>query len=90
MPVKLLSKTKDLTDDKNYRPITCLNTTCKISTGLIINFIRNHTIANEIWNRDKLGAVDGVLDQLIIDRYIMEVKQYRRNLPLAFCDYKKA
>ena len=49
---------------------------------------------NEIWDEGQLGAVEGVLgtvDQLIIDRCIMEVvKQYYRNLALAFYDYEKA
>ena len=49
---------------------------------------------NEIWDEGQLGAVEGVLgtgDQLIIDRCIMEeVKQYHRNLVVAFYDYKKA
>ena len=51
-------------------------------------------IENEIWGEGQLGAVEGVLgtvDQLIIDRCIMdEVKQYHRNLAVAFYDYKKA
>ena len=90
----LLPKTKDLTDEKNYRPITCLNTSYKILTGLIVKFMRDHTIANEIWDKGQLRAVDGVLgtvDQLIIDRCITEeVKQHHRNLAAAFYDYKKA
>ena len=49
---------------------------------------------NEIWDEGQLGAVEGVLgtmDQLIIDRCIMEeVKQYHRNLAVAFYDHKKA
>ena len=48
---------------------------------------------NEIWDEGQLGAVEGVLgtvDQLIIDRCIMEeVKQYHRSLAVAFYDYKK-
>ena len=31
----LLPKTKNLSDEKNYRPITCLNTSYKILTGLV-------------------------------------------------------
>ena len=56
--------------------------------------MRKHTMENEIWDEGQLGAVEGVLgtmDQLIIDRCIMEeVKQYHRNLAVAFYDYKKA
>ena len=56
--------------------------------------MREHARSNTIWGEGQLGAVEGVLgtvDQLIIDRCIMEeVKQYHRNLAVAFYDYKKA
>ena len=49
---------------------------------------------NNIRDEGQLGAVVGVLgtvDQLIVDRSIMEkVKTYYRNLAVAFYDYKKA
>ena len=90
----LIPKTKSLSDEKNYRPITCLNTSYKILTGIIAKYMRKHTVVNEIWDEGQLGAVEGVLgtvDQLIIDSCIMEeVKQYHRNLAVAFYDYKKA
>lgn len=90
----LLPKTKNLNDEKNYRPITCLNTSYKILTGLVAKYMRNHAVVNKIWDEGQLGAVEGVLgtvDQLIIDRCIMEeVKQHHRNLAVAFYDYKKA
>ena len=90
----LLPKTDDLSDEKNFRPITCLNTSYKILTGLIAKYMREHARSNTIWDEGQLGAVEGVLgtvDQLIIDRCIMEeLKQYHRNLAVAFYDYKKA
>ena len=56
--------------------------------------MRDHALVNKIWDEGQLGAVEGVwgtVDQLIIDRCIMEeVKQYHRNLAVAFYDYKKA
>ena len=89
----LLPKTNDLTDEKNLRAITCLNTSHKILAGLIAKYMREHARSNTIWDEGQLGAVEGVLgmiDQLIIGRCIMEeVKQYHRNLAVAFCDYKK-
>ena len=86
----LLPKTKNLEDKKSYRPITCLNTSYKIMTGVIAKYMREHTMENEIWDEGQLGAL-GTLDQLITDRCIMEeVKQYHRNLAVAFYDYKKA
>ena len=49
---------------------------------------------NEIWDEGQLGGVEGVLgsvDQLIVDRCIMEdVKQYHRNLAVALYACKKA
>ena len=61
---------------------------------MIAKYMREHTLENDIWDEGQLGAVEGVLgtvDQLITDRCIMqEVKQYHRNLAVAFYDYKKA
>ena len=63
-------------------------------TGVVAKYMKEHTMKNEIWDEGQLGVVEGVLgtvDQLIIDRCIMEeVKQYQRNLAVAFYDYKKA
>ena len=76
----LLSKSKNLEDEKNYRPITSLNTSYKMITRLIAKYLKEHRMENEIWDEGQLGVVEGVLgmvDQLIIDRCIMEkVKQY--------------
>ena len=51
-------------------------------------------MVNEIWDDGQSEAVEGVqgtVDQLIIDRCIVEeVKEYHRNLVVAFYDYKKA
>ena len=56
--------------------------------------MREHALVNEIWDEGQLRAVEGVLgmvDQLIIDRCIMEeVNQHHHNLAVAFYDYKKA
>ena len=89
-----IPKTKDLSNEQKYHPITCLNTSYKIMTGLIGKFMRKHALENNIWDEGQLGAVEGVLgivDQLIIDNCIMEeVKTYHRNLAVAFYDYQKA
>ena len=85
---------KDLTDEKNYRPITCLNTSYKLLTGIIGKYMREHKMENYIWDEGQLVAVVGVLgavDQLVIDKSIMEeVKTYHQNLAAAFYDFKKA
>ena len=84
----LLPKTKSLQDEKDYPPIACLNMSYKIMTGVVAKYMREHTMENEIWDEGQLGAVEGVLgmvSQLIIDQCIMEeVKQYHRNLAVAF------
>ena len=41
---ELLPQTKDLTDEKNYRPLMCLNTSYKFLTGLVGKYMREHTI----------------------------------------------
>ena len=44
-------------------------------TGVVAKYIREHTMGNEIWDEGQLGAVKvvlGTVDQLIIDRCIME------------------
>ena len=71
----LFPKTKNLSDEKNYRPITCLNTSYKILTGLVAKYVREHTAVNEMLDEGQLRAVEGALgtvDQLIIDRCIKE------------------
>ena len=51
-------------------------------------------MAKVTWDEGQMRAaedVSGMVDQLIIDRCIMEeMKQYHRNLAVAFYDYKKA
>ena len=50
--------------------------------------MREHTMENNIWGEEQLGAVVGVLGtvyQLIIDKSIMEeVNTYQQNLAVAF------
>ena len=90
----LLPKTKELGNEKNYRPLTCLNTCYKIFTGMIGNYMQEHAARNDIWDRSQLGTCSGALgtvDQLIINRAIMDaVKGQQRNLAVAFYDYQKA
>ena len=57
-------------------------------TGLMAKHMGEHAVVNESWGEGQLEAVDGLLgtvDQLIIDRCIMEeLKQHHRNLVVAF------
>ena len=71
----LLPKTEELSNEKNYHPITCLNTCYKIFTSIFGNYMKDHAERNDIWDRSQLGACSGVLgtvDQLIIDNAIMD------------------
>ena len=90
----LLPKIEDLSSERNYRPITCLNTCYKIFTGMIGKYMKEHAERNNIWDRCQLGTCSGVLgtvDQLLIDAAIMdEVRNQQRNLAVAFYDYQKA
>ena len=90
----LLPKTEDLSNERNYHPITCLNTCYKIFTGMIGKYMKEHAERNNIWDRSQLGTCSGVLgtvDQLLIDAAIMdEVRNQQRNLAVAFYDYQKA
>ena len=53
--------------------------------------MREHARSNIACDEGQLERVLGTVDQLIIDRCIMEeVKQYHRNLAVAFYDYRKA
>ena len=79
----LLPKTKDLTDEKNYRLISCLNISYKLLTSLVGKYMGEHTMENDSWDEGKLGAVVrvlGTVDQLIVSRSIMEeVKDITEN-----------
>ena len=90
----LLPKTEDVSNEKNYRPIICLNTIYKIFTGMIGSYMKNHADRNNIWDKIQLGTCSGILgtvDQLVIDNPIMdEVRKKQRNLVVAFYDYQKA
>ena len=63
-------------------------------TGLVAKHTREHAVVNETCDEGQLQAVEdilGMVEQLIIDRCIMEeVKKHHRNLADAFYDYKKA
>ena len=63
-------------------------------TRVVAKYMREHATVNEVWDEGQVGAVGGVLgtvDRLIIDRCIVEeVKEYHRNLAVAFYEYRKA
>ena len=82
----LLLESKELGDEKNYRPIMCLNTSHKLLTGLIGKYmpLRITSGMKANWEESKeLGTVD----QLLIDVCITEeIKEYHRNFAVAYYD----
>ena len=84
----LIPKSRYFSDEKNYHPVTCLNTSYKLLAGLVGKFMRNYATENNIWHEGQLGAAErvlGTVDQFIIDILIMkEVKTQHRNLAVAF------
>ena len=63
-------------DERNYRPITFLNTCNKIFKGMISNYMKEHA--------------GRTADQLIIDNAIMdEVRNQQRSLAVALYDFQK-
>jgi hypothetical protein len=90
----LLPKIEDLSDERECRPITYLSTCYKIFTGNVGCYVKEHAERNNIWDRSQVGTCSGVLgtvDRLIVDNSIMdEVREKKRNLAVAFSDYRKA
>ena len=90
----LLPKVKDLSSEEEYRPITCLNTSYKLFAGILAKFMKEHAEKNEIWDGNQMGTcqdVLGTVDQLLTDNCIMEeVRTHKRNLAVAYYDYRKA
>jgi len=90
----LIPKAIDLSSEKDYRPITCLNTSYKIFTGVLGKYMKQHAVLNNVWDRNQMGTcsdVLGTVDQLLIDNCILEeVREHKRNLAVAYYDYQKA
>jgi hypothetical protein len=90
----LIPKSGDLSRPQNYRPITCLNTLYKIFTGVLNERIL--ASIEPLWNsvveqRGVKRGVAGCKENLLIDRCIcQDAVYYKRNLSMAWVDYKKA
>nr|XP_054749778.1 uncharacterized protein LOC129255450 [Lytechinus pictus] len=78
----------------NYRPITCLPILWKLLTGIISEEIYQHLDDQEILPWEQKGCRKGsrgTKEQLCIDKGIMkDSKKRKRNLAMAWIDYKKA
>ena len=90
----LLYKKGDPTEPKNYRPITCLNTIYKVFTSTLQR--RIVAAIQPIWEtiyeqRGTKTGVAGVRENLLIDRSVcQDATYYKRNLSMAWVDYRKA
>lgn len=90
----LLSKGHDTKDPKYYRPITCLPTYYKILTAALSDRMYSYLITNTILPAEQKGckkASRGCKDQLLVSKMVTSIaRKYKRNLSLAWVDYKKA
>ena len=77
-----------------YRPITCLNTTYKLVTPTLAGIIMDHAMENEVLPIEQKAlrkGMRGCLDALAVDGAIAEeAKNEKRNLSVAWVDYRKA
>ncbi|XP_030754463.1 uncharacterized protein LOC115881195 [Sitophilus oryzae] len=90
----LIFKSGDTENPKNYRPITCLNTIYKILTGIIADKLYKHLEIQEILPYEQKGCrrnAQGCRDQVLLSNIIAEdCKRRKKNLSIAWVDYKKA
>ena len=77
-----------------YRPITCLNTMYKLLTGMLTAILMKHVIEKDLLPEEQKALRKrrrGCLDAIVIDQSVaLEAKMYRRNLSVAWIDYRKA
>ena len=90
----LIPKKTDTANPANYRPITCLPTMYKIFSSIIDQRMKDHMQANSLIPDEQKGAGSGTygcIDQILIDcMNTDEAKKKKRNLSVAWIDYKKA
>lgn len=91
----LIPKDQNNTQDPaGYRPITCLPTLYKLITSCLTQRIYQHCERNNIIAPQQKGCAKGAMgckEQLIIDSVICnQAHTKKRNLFIAYVDYKKA
>lgn len=81
-------------DPAKYRPITCLPTLYKVLTSIICNQIYLHLDKHGLMPEEQKGCRKGsrgCKEQLTIDTVLTEeAKQLKKDLYVAYIDYKKA
>ncbi|KAF4527480.1 hypothetical protein B566_EDAN014118 [Ephemera danica] len=88
------AKSGDLSNPKNYRPITCLPTLYKIFTSICAFKISAHLTANELLATEQNGCKNGTRgceELLVIDTVASrQVRLQNRNQSTGWVDYMKA
>ena len=89
----LLPKSAETKSPKNYKPITCLPTLCKILTATLTEktymFLEENNLLPHEQKDCKRGTY-GCKDQLIINKMILEYcTSKKKNLSTAWIDYQK-
>ena len=78
----------------NYRPIACLPLMWKLLTGIFADKMYDHLQANQLFPDEQKGCrrrSRGTKDQLLIDKAVLrDARVKKRNLNMAWIDYKKA
>ncbi len=77
-----------------FKPIACLNTTYKLLTGVAAEMLTDHVTRKGMlpWEQKALRRKRrGCLDALVVDRAVVrEAQNDRRDLSVAWVDYRKA
>ena len=80
----LIPKSDETQKPEKYRPICCLNTTYKLFTSLLADFIQDHLTTGGFLDKEQAGCKRrcfGTKDQLLINKSIMEdCRKRKRNL----------
>jgi len=90
----LIPKATDLTNPKNYRPITCLNIIYKLWIGCLTTLMLNHCYSHQILHPAQKGCSRGQLgcvDHLLLTNGVWrQVRSRNRSLSVAWINYRKA
>ena len=78
----------------NYRPTACLPLMWKLLTEIFADKIYDHLLMNSILPYKQKGCRKGsrdTEDQLLTDKIVLkQVKRFRKNVTMAYIDYRKA
>ena len=70
----LLPKKEGIQEAKSYRPIACLNITCKLYTSCLNSFLCNYCESNNIITPELAGGkkkVWGTTEQLLLNKSVL-------------------